>query len=323
MERNVEAEDSGVIYSSGVVIRDEDYLSTLTVLYSRVYLANLDNPILSSFVDNSEGPREPDERFVEKAVHAVIGWEEKHNLLLSEGVLARLDASPMSVEQSVREEDFEHVFATLLHQKTHEIKKDAGAATDWAYLISLLFHLVRKDVSLPRIFLVQSTRLSRESLVALEAFHAFRYLLPKLGALHDEQILELRRRLKDIREGFTMHLQKLSKGLDGMVKAGEKLHDLKGYAQNIVESDLIPDYREFRRQLEAEQAGKIKKVLDVTGKIMEIDAAPWTPKFWGLLLKALGMSAIETAADQKERLTNRYQAYEFMKTVEDVGQGKR
>jgi hypothetical protein len=28
--------------------------------------------------------------------------------------------------------------------------------------------------------------------------------------------------------------------------------------------------------------------------------------------------AIETAADQKERLTNRYQAYEFMKTVEDT-----
>jgi hypothetical protein len=38
----------------------------------------------------------------------------------------------------------------------------------------------------------------------------------------------------------------------------------------------------------------------------------------GLLLKALGMSVIETAADQKERLTNRYQAYEFMKTVEDT-----
>jgi len=116
-----------------------------------------------------------------------------------------------------------------------------------------------------------------------------------------------------------MHLQKLSKGLDGMVKTGEKLEDLKGYAQNIVETDLIPDYEEFRRQLEAEQAGKFKKVLDVSGKIMEIDAAPWTPKFWGLLLKALGMSAIETAADQKERLSNRYQAYEFMKVVEDNG----
>jgi hypothetical protein len=86
-----------------------------------------------------------------------------------------------------------------------------------------------------------------------------------------------------------------------------------------LETDLIPDYKEFRRQLEAEQAGKIKKVLDVAGKIMEIDAAPWTPKFWGLLLKAFGMSAIETAADQKQRLSNHYQAYELMREVEDIG----
>ena len=107
--------------------------------------------------------------------------------------------------------------------------------------------------------------------------------------------------------------------MDSLVASGEKLKTMEEYAQGVIETDLIPDYREFRRQLEAEQAGKIRKVLDATGKIMEIDAAPWTPKFWGMLLKALGMSAIETAADQKERLSNRYQAYEFMKVVEDVG----
>jgi hypothetical protein len=223
----------------------------------------------------------------------------------------------------MRERDFDGIFATLLCQKVDEMRKDAGVATDWAYLISLLSHLLRKDVSLPRIFLVHSRPSSRNSLVALEAFHAFRYLLPKLSALHDDEILELRRKVKDTREGFAMHLQKLSKGLDGMVKAGEKFEDLSGYAQNIVETELIPDYREFRRQLEAEQAGKIKRVLDVTGKIMEIDAALWTPRFWGLLLKALGLSAIETAANEKEPHTNRYQAYELMKEVEDVGQGER
>ena len=62
--------DAGVVYSSGVLIRDEDYLATLTVLYSRVYLPNTDNPILSSFADASDGPVERDEQFVQKAVHA-------------------------------------------------------------------------------------------------------------------------------------------------------------------------------------------------------------------------------------------------------------
>jgi len=71
--------------------------------------------------------------------------------------------------------------------------------------------------------------------------------------------------------------------------------------------------------LESIKAGTWKNFLDAAGKIAEIDAAPWTPRFWALLLKALGIAVIETAEEQKEKLTNRYQAFKFMGEIEKSG----
>jgi hypothetical protein len=350
---------SGVVYSSGLFIHDESLISTLSVLYERVYLPSLlgeypADPDTDERHDASEIECRPDllevddieaefgqpemrallenHPYLVEFYNAANAWKSAHSLLFSESVLVRLPSYEEHLFGRLGENEyddpswglFEAVLEKFIRTKTKKIARHASTLekAEVAFVIDLTSHALREDVHLPRIF-DQSQLPNRSALVALEATTAFQYLVPKLNRLKTDEILELRRKVKDTREGFTMHLQKLSKGLDGMLKAGEKPEDLKGYAQNIVETDLIPDYKEFRRQLEAEQAGKIKKVLDVSGKLMEIDAAPWTPKFWGMLLKALGMSAIETAANQKERLTNRYQAYEFMKEVEDMGQRKR
>jgi hypothetical protein len=257
-----------------------------------------------------------------------IGWNAKFDPLAAESVLARLPpANPRylitkSTSKADRDKSAEVLIRALVRAR-NEVKSkcDPILYAELMYLVQFANHLLRTDIMLPQIFGNQQCP-QRPTLVGMEAFATFQYLLPKLNALEPDDILELRRKVADTREGFTMHLQKLSKGLDGMVKADSTIEEIGHYAQALVETELIPDYKEFRRQLEAEQAGKVKKVLDLAGKIMEIDAAPWTPKFWGLLLKSLGMSAIETAADQKERLTNRYQAYEFMKAVDDIGQKK-
>lgn len=349
---------SGIVYSSGLFIHDESLISTLSVLYERVYLPSLlgkypgdpntdERHDASELIECRPDLLEVDDIEAEfwhpemrtllenhpdlvEFYNAANAWKSAHSLLFSESVLVRLPRYEEHFFGRLGESEYDDpgwdLFEAVLEKfiRTQKIARRASALerAEVAFVVDLTFHAMREDVHLPRIF-DQSQLPDRRALVALEAITAFQYLVPKLNPLRPHEILELRRKVKDTREGFTIHLQKLSKGLDGMVKAGEKLDDLKGYAQNIVETDLIPDYREFRRQLEAEQAGKIKKVLDVAGKIMEIDTAPWTPKFWGMLLKALGMSAIETAANQKDRLTNRYQAYEFMKEVEDMGQRKR
>jgi hypothetical protein len=137
------------------------------------------------------------------------------------------------------------------------------------------------------------------------------------------EILELRRKVKHTREGFTTHLQKLSRGLDGMVRAGEKLADLSAYALGIVETDLIPDYKEFRRQLQSERTASGEKVLDAADKLAEVDSGPSTPKFWLGIAKVMGFLAVKTADEQKEHLSNRYQAFEFMKEIDDFSQRKQ
>ncbi len=182
----------------------------------------------------------------------------------------------------------------------------------------LALHLTRTDIDLPQIFrTLKGQPVGTDILVALEAKATFRYLLPKIHTYHPDQILEVRAKVADTREGFTMHLQTLSKGLEERAKENASIDEISGFAKRLIETDLYPDYLQFRRQLASKTAGKWEKILDATGKIVEIDAAPWTPKFWGLLLKAIGLSVITTAGEQQEMLTNKYQAFKFMSDIED------
>jgi len=172
------------------------------------------------------------------------------------------------------------------------------------------------DIRLPQIFTTLKGRPGRDVLAALEAVATFNYLLPALQVVHPTQILELREKVKGTREGFTMHLWKLSKGLEERANGGADLKDVAGFAKDLIETELIPDYREFRRQFLG--AKKWSHILDAAGKIVEIDAAPWTPKFWGLLLKGLGLTCITTAAEKEETLSNRYQAFKFMSEIQSA-----
>ena len=58
-------------------------------------------------------------------------------------------------------------------------------------------------------------------------------------------------------------------------------------------------------------------MLDSTAKVFQIEAAPWTPKFYGEFLKAIGVAILTTTAERKEKLSNRSQAYHFMRLVEN------
>lgn len=182
--------------------------------------------------------------------------------------------------------------------------------------LDLARHLLRTDITIPQIFALAQGRPSKDIFVALEATATFRYLLPKLHTYHPTQILELRDKIKDTREGFTLHLWKLSSGLKECAEHGVSVGEAARFAENIIRTDLIPDYREFQRQFESMRADKWGKVLDAAGRIAEIDAAPWTPKFWGMLLKAIGVTALGFKAAERELLSNRYQAFQFMNYVE-------
>ncbi len=182
----------------------------------------------------------------------------------------------------------------------------------------LVKHLLRTDIEIPQIFTTLKGRPGRDVLVALEAEATFSYLIPKLRVFHPTQILELREKVADTREGFTMHLWKLSKGLEEHANEDAPVTEIAKFAKNLIETELIPDFREFRRQLEARGAGKWDKVLDAAGKVAEIDAAPWTPKFWAHLLKALGITIVTSIAEREDTLSNKYQAFKFMSDLQSA-----
>ncbi|WP_168788682.1 hypothetical protein [Paraburkholderia aromaticivorans] len=180
----------------------------------------------------------------------------------------------------------------------------------------VVLHLSRTDIKHPQIFLATSKHPAREVLKACEAESVFTYLLPRISLAHPDQILQVREKVKDTREGFSMHLQKLTEGLESKLKGGEQMDEIRRFAQSTIETKLIPDYREYVRQLLAEKAGFWGKILDPTSKLLQIDAAPWTPKFYGEFIKALGFTALAATSEKKQRLSNASQVYQFMHSVE-------
>lgn len=179
-----------------------------------------------------------------------------------------------------------------------------------------MLHLLRDDIKVPILFTSQNSVYNRECLKSLMALSAFKFLLPQINNLHPDQILEVRNAVADTREGFSMHLQTLSKEVENRIEEGDSLADVSRYAQSVVETMLVPQYTEFRRQIAAKKAGFWGKVLDKASKFAEIDAAPWTPKFYAELINALGFTILSGVSERENTLSNRSQAHQFLNVAE-------
>jgi len=136
--------------------------------------------------------------------------------------------------------------------------------------------------------------------------------------LQPDQILEVRRKVSDLREGFSMHLQSLTADIDAQLKGGESAEEIARYAQGVMETKFEPQYVEFKRQLGSVNVGKAGKVLDVMGRVFEIDASLLSPKFWVEMLKLGKLLVIGGAEELKESLSNERQAYHLMHLVEGM-----
>ncbi|MBM4043800.1 MAG: hypothetical protein FJ279_01680 [Planctomycetes bacterium] len=329
-----------VIYNSGLVISDPGELATFCAFYDTTWLPYTDAGSCRKFVHVVEGKIVAMVHRIKyitedgrKAIGGdeIIQWEKQHEDLFLERVIAKTPPPAKRTSEDELEErwfpaggrdvpkEFEKVNFRLLIPL---VDRDGRPKDAFALHEDLARHLLRRDLPLPQVFITHSKSASREVLKAIQARAIFTYFLPSLSQLRDDQILEVRRKVRDLREGFSMHLQTLSKGVEERISGGEGPEELTAYARSVVETDLIPDYREFRRQLAAEKGGFWSQVLDRAGKVFEIDTAPWTPKFYGDVLKALGFTALAYASARKESLSNRSQALQFMARVEDVFKGE-
>ena len=329
-----------VIYNSDLVIRNGSELSTLSVFYEKIYL-----PFTSPATSNKfAGPRfievkMPEglhEEFDRQVINDVDYWSSVYKPLLDEKIIERLPPPPWGVappkillenlkltdkiELITKAETIRSISISNRPFGKEETEEDLSNPDHWImkeYVIKqdVALHFLRADLKLPQLFINSGGRPSREFLVGTEARAAFSYLLPALGYLKADQILKVREKVKDLREGFSMHLQALSKGVEDRLNGNEKSSEIERWAKSIVETDLIPYYRQFRRQLTSKRSGFWSSVL---GKAFAIDATPSTPKFYVQLFKALGLTALSVGSERKEMQSNENQAFLFMKHIEDI-----
>jgi hypothetical protein len=326
-----------VVYNSDLIIVDPSELSTLSIFYDQVSLPSTTTETSRYFIEIARTDRALELSAFERdnivytardgseqrADDEVIAWETSNKILFDEGVLRRLP-EPASAALAGRRwaagrPKLDSLAPLILRGRCVLTAGHTLGGTQLFYVRQdQVRHLLRSDITAPSLFLCSDRHPSREVLKALEAREVFRYLIPAAAALQPEEILEVRQKVRDTREGFAMHLQALSSEVEARLRGGESLDEVSRVARALVETTIIPDYGEFRRQIAAERGGFWRRVLEAGVKAFEIDVPPWTPKFYGDLLKAIGFTILTTAEERKLLLSNRHQAYQFMQRVESV-----
>jgi hypothetical protein len=305
-----------VIYDSDLIIRDRATLATLSIFYECVHLPWMPPELVQSWFRvrrriGSDG----EERFEFAQIEAPeagefqLDWDSEMDTLFKAEVLKRLPP----VKRSFEFKDEKELIAAL-DGLSANFSVDTTAVRMF-YGARVLHHL-RDDLSAPRLFQIHERTRDREVFKALLAQQVFSYVLPAIQALEPEKILKVREKVRDTREGFAMHLQKLSKEVENRIQDGEQSDQIARYARSLVETEIVPDYREFRRQLAAERIGFWAKVLDKTNKIFKIEAPITSPRFWADTLAAIGLPLASSMERRRETLTNRHLAFQFLRSVE-------
>jgi hypothetical protein len=323
-----------IIYSSGLHIADQSELSSLAIVYEKIFLPASDSRTCSegvifrkevkdttrlklaitavrgwTFTDRKSGAEVAADEFI-------LNWNYRNGLLFSEGVLERLPpSSELDHSNTMKLVDtYLDELASPILRMPYLVQND-----EHLYLWQdQLDHLLRQDLTLPSLFTSRDSAFSREIMKALLILPAFNYLIPKASELTPEQILTVRNKTKDNREGFTYYIQELTSEVEDRIREGDTIEAVSRYASSVAETKIIPKFKEFTRQIQAERAGFWKNALDKTGKVFEIDAAPWTPKFWGELVKALGFGFLSTMEERKKNLSNEVQAFKFLRHAERI-----
>lgn len=165
----------------------------------------------------------------------------------------------------------------------------------------LVRNCYRKDHNTPLAF---SSSHSNAAAKLHLAASAFRLVVPGVGSLRPNELLELREKTKDNREGFSAHIQELSGDLELMIRSGATEEEIKLAAEATVRTRISPRLSEFERQLHAIKAERKSGWVQVISSFLQIDSAPWSPKFFGQILQSLGALTQESVEQIVERNSN-------------------
>jgi hypothetical protein len=151
---------------------------------------------------------------------------------------------------------------------------------------------------------------STPRLTALLGKSLFSYQFPHLEWLPTEEILELRELVSKEKEGFVAYLNSLTDELERYSKDGPGWEEAA--ALKMFERKVAPQFLEFKRSLESKSAGFWGKAWQAGSKFMQVDAAPWTPKFYWALFEAIAGTIAERGKFKEQCKTNVGQAFQYL-----------
>lgn len=302
-------------YSSGLfhdALASPDVLSTLAVFYDEVYFPypyglDSEGPVFWRWEGYEPGVAyPPDSRVIPSVQELYVAKEDEWKLLFEQGIFNRLPPS-ISSSQDLPE-DFTK---NLMSQLGYPEEKGAWSTVDLITgKFALALHAMYTKKPSPELFVSNPSDTSTMRLAGFLVQSIFRCVVPHLNALNAEQVLEVRELLRDTKEGFTYFVFELADDVEDRIGSGD-ISEVEA-AKKVVERKLLPQYAEMRRQLEAKRTGFWASVLATGAQMLQIDAAPWTPKFYGQMLEALFGPIGKTAEAEEKARSNANQSFQYL-----------
>lgn len=304
-----------VTYSSGEcdVVNMEGILETLAVFYDEIWLPypygfDPEGPVLWSIsIPQSHYTQYRDTVFMMHEEYEK--WHNKWKPLFDQGILKTLPPPITDLKE------IPYGFAEVIRSK---IGYQEDVSLSLFPLLSgelaLAIHALYSPKPGPELFITNPVDTTTSRLAGFLVRSLFQLQIPQLQALTAEQVLEVRDYLQDTKEGFKDYIYTMVDDVEKRLKNGDKF-ELEA-AQKIAERKILTSYDEFCRQLKAKKTGFWSKVLVSGGKFLQIDAAPWVPKFWGGLIGALFGSVDEAEKRAEEAQKNKSQAFQYLFTLE-------
>ena len=291
-------------YIDDLTITNPELLATLCLLYDKVFLPHPyeHDPSCEAIMSMSF----ENERFREIERRNYLRWKDRNAELFKGGALEVLP-SPIAVADMPR--DLENRLCLQLGPAVRRLSSE-----DVLYgRTALAMHALYAKSPAPDFATSNKGPRSTTEVSASLASVIVGRNLPLLPALVSEQVMELRERTANTRDGFRLYLASLADDVEARTGAQRPPNEA---AEETYRRKIEPALEEhFRRELPEKVqwwADIVKRVAQGVGNVMTIVADPWKLKNYSKLAEGMA-DFVEKSADHigKQR-SNEQQTFQFI-----------
>jgi hypothetical protein len=328
----------GITYSSWPrdFIQRRDLLNSFCLFYDRVYLPYphifdfWDGAHLFTFADDGSGgvrvttPRRGVESVtfpaLEQLQETYAKWVEAYDPLFEAGFIKHLPApSGLFGGYVGLSRLLDYIFGGL-----DEFEDDSPVLRMLKKLtipdiisgkFDVALHLLTAEKPAPEVFVGTAGDYTTAPLAGLLARTVFSLVIPNLEKLSPDQVIDLRQKVREPREGFRDHLIELIDDVEHRLQGGSVTESIA--ALETIKHKVMPSFDEYQRKLLAQETGFWSEVAVRGAKFLQVDASPWTPKFYGAILELLFGNVVDASKLDRAELNNKSQAFQYMGALKE------